>query len=47
MARNVSVPDRTSSTRLTLSTNAAQSNHEIRPMLVITFRTVTLVAACS
>ena len=36
---------RTSSTRLTLSTNWAQSNHEIRRMLVITLRTVTFIVA--
>ena len=33
----------TSSTRLTLSTNWAQSNHEMRRMLVITLRTVTFI----
>ena len=35
----------TSSTKLTLSTNSAQSNHEIRRMLVITLRTVTFIVA--
>ncbi len=36
---------RISSTTLTLSTNWAQSNHEIRRMLVITLRTVTFIVA--
>ncbi len=35
-----------SSARLTLSTNRDQSNHEMRRMLVMTFRTVTFIAAC-
>ncbi len=44
--RRRSGPRRISSIRLTLSTNCAQSNHEIRRMLVITFRTVTFIEAC-
>src|SRR3990170_2728256 len=39
-------PRRSVSTRLTLSTNWAQSNDEMRRMLVITFRTVTFMVAC-
>ena len=39
------LPDRsTSSTRLTLSNSSAQSTPETRRMLVMMFRTVTLVA---
>jgi hypothetical protein len=36
----------TSSTKLTLSKNAAQSSVDMRLMLMITFRTVTFIAAC-
>ena len=38
---------RTWSTRLTLSKNTCQSNAEVRRMLVMMLRTVTLIAACS